>query len=152
MTPLRTIALTTAVALPLGVLISQVLPLLEDPAKVRRECVALVDALKHENYSTIWPYEPSPHELHQELIERGVTLPSRPSLTFGAPLSGREAEAQLREYESAKTAYEAKWDEVKASAEYQRAKEAVLNRKRNRDKETRDNLLRHCLLIRGVRE
>jgi hypothetical protein len=150
-TPLRTLALALGVALPVGVVLSQVLPQWrEDPAKVRRECIALVDGLKHDN-STIWRYEPFPHELHQELIERGVTLPSRPSLTFGAPSSGREAEAQLREYESAKTAYEAKWEEVKGSAEYQRAREAVLNRNRNRNKEILDNILRHCLEHRWPR-
>ena len=151
MTPLRTVALAVVVALPVGVVLSQVLPWREDPAKVRRECIALVDAFRHEN-STIWPHEPWPHELHQELIERGVTLPSSPSLTFAPPYSGREAEALLREYESAKKAYEAKWDEIKGSAEYQQAREAILNRNRNRAKETRDNLLRHCLSNRGVRE
>jgi hypothetical protein len=141
-TPLRTIALALGVALPVGVVLSQVLPQWrEDPAKVRRECISFVDALMHHN-PTI-----SPHELHQELVGRGVTLPSRPSLSFAPPQSGREAEALLREYESAKKAYEAKWDEIEGSAEYQRAREAVLNRNRNRDK-----LLRNCLFIRGVRE
>jgi hypothetical protein len=141
MTPLRTIALATAVALPLGVLISQVVPRWRgDPVKV---CILFLDGLMRGNENpTIWP-----HELDQELVARGVTLPSRPSLTFGPSSSGREAEARLREYESAKKAYEAKWDEVKASAEYQRAREAVLNR--NRDKALR--VLRNCL-VREVGE
>lgn len=141
MTPLRTAAFILGVALPVGVVLYQVLPQWkEDPAKVRRECITLVDALMHHD-PTIWP-----HELDQELIERGVTLPSSPSLTFGTP-PGRDAKTQLREYESAKKAYEAKWDEIKGSAEYQRAREAVLNRNPNRDKRLSD-----CLSARGVRE
>jgi hypothetical protein len=140
-TPLRTVALALGVALPVGVVLSQVLPQWRgDPVKV---CILTVDGLIRENENpTIWP-----HELDQELVARGVTLPSPPSLTSGASSSGREAEARLREYESAKKAYEAKWDEVKASAEYQRAREAVLNR--NRDKALR--VLRNCL-IREVGE
>jgi hypothetical protein len=62
MTPLRTIALTTAVVLPLGVLISQVLPPWREEPDVRRECISFVDAFTAAN-PTI-----SPHELQQELV------------------------------------------------------------------------------------
>jgi len=140
MTPLRTIALTTAVVLPLGVLISQVLPPWREEPDVRRECISFVDAFTAAN-PTI-----SPHELQQELVGLGVTLPTPPSLTFPPRYSGREAEALLREYVLAKNAYEAKWEEVQASTEYQRAREAI--RSRNWDK-----LWRACLsLFGGVRE
>jgi hypothetical protein len=135
MTPLRTIALTTAVALPLGVLISQVLPPWREEPDVRRECIAFVDALT-KNPAI------SPHELHQELVGLGVTLPTPPSLTFPPRYSGREAEALLREYVSAKKAYEAKLEEVQASPEYLRAREAILSR-------NRDELWRACLSIFG---
>jgi hypothetical protein len=134
MTPLRTIALTTAIALPLGVLISQILPpSRQDPAKVRRECISFVDRLT-EN-PTI-----SPYELHQELVGLGVTLPTPPSLTFPPRYSDREAEALLREYASAKKVYEAKWEEIEASTEYQRAREAILSR-------NRDKLWKACLFF-----
>jgi hypothetical protein len=139
-TPLRNIALAVVVALPIGVLISQIVPQRrEDPAKVRRECISFVDAFTAN--STI-----SPHELEQELVGLGVTLPTPPSLTFPPRYSGREAEALLREYASARNAYEAKSEEVQASTEYQRAREAILNR-------NRDKLWRACLsLFGGVRE
>ena len=83
-----------------------------------------------------------PNQLHEELVKRGVTLPSPPSLTFAPRYSGRGAEALLREYESAKKAYEAKWEDIKGSPEYQRAREAILSRKR-------DETLRACLRIFG---
>ena len=72
-------------------------------------------------------------------------MPSPSSLTFTPPYSGREAEALLREYESAKKAYEAKWEDIKGSPEYQRAREAILSRQR-------DESLRFCLRIRAIQE
>ena len=140
MTPLRTIALATAVALPLAVLLSQFLPRWrEHPAKVRFDCSSFAEGIVNEN-STI-----SPHELNQELVGRGVTLPSPPSLTFAPRYSAGEAEALLRKYEAAKKAYEAKWEDIKGSPEYQRAQEAILNRKR-------DESLRQCLLLQEMQE
>ena len=134
MTPLRTIALATAVALPLGVLISQVVPRWEPGPKV--ECNAFADD-RMRNSDRI-----PPNQLHEELVKRGVTLPSPPSLTFAPRYYGREAEALLREYESAKKAYEAKWEDIQSSAEYQQAREAILSR-------NRDETLRACLRIFG---
>lgn len=86
-----------------------------------------------------------PNQLHEELVKRGVTLPSAPSLTFAPRYSGRGAEALLREYEAAKKAYEAKWEDIKGSPEYQRAREAILSRQR-------DETLRFCLRIRAIQE
>lgn len=135
MTPLRTIALTTAVVLPLGVLISQVLPPWREEPDVRRACISFVDALTANPTISL-------HELHHELVGLGVTLPTPPSLTFPPRYSGREAEALLREYASAKNAYDAKWEEVQASTEYQRAREAIRSR-------NRDELWRACLSLFG---
>jgi hypothetical protein len=85
MTPLRTIALTTAVALPLGVLISQVLPpWRENAAKVRRECIAFVDALT-EN-PTI-----SPHELHWR-TSRPLQTTNEPGKRYLAGIGTRYGE------------------------------------------------------------
>jgi hypothetical protein len=137
MTRLRRIAVATASALPLVVVLSQALPRWrDDPAKVR-ECISLVNGLMPENFAI------EPHELRQELVERGVTLPLPPSLAFTPRDSGGEAEALLRQYESAKKAYEAKWEDIKDSAEYQRAREAIRNRHL-------EKVLRLCLLGRGI--
>jgi hypothetical protein len=137
MTRLRRIAVATASALPLVVVLSQALPQWrEDPAKVR-ECISLVNGLMPENLTI------EPHELRQELVERGVTLPLLPSLAFTPRDSGGEAEALLRQYESAKKAYEAKWEDIKDSPEYQRAREAIRNRHL-------EKVLRLCLLGRGI--
>jgi hypothetical protein len=139
MTRLRRIAVATASALPLVVVLSQALPeWRDDPAKVR-ECISLVNGLMPENLTI------EPHELRQELVERGVTLPLPPSLAFTPRDSGREAEALLRQYESATKAYEAKWEDIKDSPEYQRAREAILNRKR-------DESLRGCLRLQEMQE
>ena len=147
MTPLRTIALATAVALPLGVLISQVVPRWGVGTGPEVECNSFVvddlmrtsDLLRHSGDRI------PPNQLHEELVKRGVTLPSPPSLTFAPRYYGRGAEALLREYESAKKAYEAKWEDIKGSPEYQRAREAILSRKR-------DETLRACLRIFGGEE
>jgi hypothetical protein len=137
MTRLRRIAVATASALPLVVVLSQALPeWRDDPAKVR-ECISLVNGLMPENLTI------EPHELRQELVERGVTLPLPPSLAFTSRDSGREAEALLRQYESAMKAYEAKWEDIKDSPEYQRAREAIRNRHL-------DKVLRLCLLGRWI--
>jgi hypothetical protein len=137
MTRLRRIAVATASALPLIVVLSQALPQWrEDPAKVR-ECISLVNGLMPENLTI------EPHELRQELVERGVTLPLPPSLAFTPRDSGGEAEALLRQYELAKKAYEAKWEDIKDSPEYQRAREAIRNRHL-------EKVLRLCLLGRGI--
>lgn len=137
MTRLRRIAVATASALPLVVLLSRALPQWrDDPAKMR-ECISLVNGLTRGNLTI------EPHELRQELVERGVTLPSPPSLAFTPRDSGGEAEALLRQYESAKKAYEAKWEDIKDSPEYQRAREAIRNRHL-------DKVLRLCLLGLGI--
>ena len=137
MTRVRRIAVAVASALPLVVVLSQALPeWRDDPAKVR-ECISLVNGLMPENLTI------EPHELRQELVERGVTLPLPPSLAFTPRDSGREAEALLRQYESATKAYEAKWEDIKDSPEYQRAREAIRNRHL-------DKVLRLCLLGRGI--
>jgi hypothetical protein len=144
MTPLRTIALATAVALPLGVLISQVVPRWGVGTGPEVECNSFVvddlmrtsDLLRHSGDRI------PPNQLHEELVKRGVTLPSPPSLTFAPRYYGRGAEALLREYESAKKGYEAKWEDIKGSPEYQRAREAILSTKR-------DETLRACLRIFG---
>jgi hypothetical protein len=72
-------------------------------------------------------------------------LPSPPSLSFAPRYSGREAEALLREYAAAKKAYEAKWEKVEGSPEYQRASEALLSKRR-------DKALESCLFIWGIRD
>ena len=137
MTRLRRIAVATASALPLVVLLSRALPQWrDDPAKMR-ECTSLVNGLVRENLTI------EPHELPQELVERGVTLPLPPSLAFTPRDSGGEAEALLRQYESAKKAYEAKWEDIKDSPEYQQAREAIRNRHL-------DKVLRLCLLGLGI--
>src|SRR5215510_5408368 len=138
MTRLRRIALVTAAMLPMTVFLARSVPhWREDPAKVR-ECISLVNGLQ-EN-STI-----EPHELREELVLRGVTLPSPPSLTFASRDSRGKAEALLREYEAAKKAYEAKWEDIKSAPEYQRAREAIRNRHL-------ENLLTLCLLRRADTE
>ena len=137
MTRLRRIAVATASALPLVVLLSRALPQWrDDPAKMR-ECTSLVNGLMREDLTI------EPHELRQELVERGVTLPLPPSLAFTPRDSRGEAEALLRQYESAKKAYEAKWEDIKDSSEYQRAREAIRNRHL-------DKVLRLCLLGRWI--
>ena len=140
MTPLRTIALATAVALPLGVLISQVVPRWSPV-----ECNSFADDLMRSSDLLRQSGDRiPPNQLHEELVKRGVTLPSPPSLTFVPRYSGRGgAEALLRDYESAKKAYEAKWEDIKGSPEYQRAREAILSRQR-------DETLRACLRIRAL--
>jgi hypothetical protein len=144
MTPLRTIALTTAVALPLGVLISQVVPV---PRWTPVECNSFADDLMRSSDLLRQSGDPiAPNELHEELVKRGITLPSPPSLTFAPRYSGRGgAEALLRDYESAKKAYETKWEDIKSSPEYQRAREAILSRHR-------DERLRACLRFRAIQE
>ena len=138
MTPLRTIVLATAVALPLGVLISQVVPRWSPV-----ECNSFADDLMRSSDLLRQSGDRIlPNQLHEELVKRGVTLPSPPSLTFAPRYSGRGAEALLRKYESAKKAYEAKWEDIKGSPVYQRAREAILSRKR-------DETLRACLRIFG---
>ena len=137
MTRLRRIAVATASALPLVVVLSQALPQWrDDPAKLR-ECISLVNGLMREDLTI------EPHELRQELVERGVTLPLPPSLAFTPRDSRGEAEALLRQYESAKKAHEAKWEDIKDSSEYQRARESIRNRHL-------DKVLRLCLLGRGM--
>ena len=137
MTRLRRLAVATASALPLVVLLSQALPQWkDDPAKLR-ECISLVNGLMREDLTI------EPHELRQELVERGVTLPLPPSLAFTPRNSKGEAEALLREYESAKKAYETKWEDIEDSSEYQRAREAIRNRHL-------DKVLRLCLLGRRI--
>jgi hypothetical protein len=137
MTRLRRIAVATASALPLVVLLSQALPQWrDDPAKLR-ECISLVNGLMREDLTI------EPHELRQELVERGVTLPLPPSLAFTPRNSRGEAEALLREYESARKAYETKWKDIEDSSEYQRAREAIRNRHL-------DKVLRLCLLGRWI--
>ena len=143
MTPLRTIALATAVALPLGVLIAQVVPRWGAGTSPKIECPSFMEDLMRSSD----PLRQSgdripPNQLHEELVKRGVTLPSPPSLTFAPRYSGRGAEALLRKYESAKKAYAAKWEDIKGSPVYQRAREAILSRKR-------DETLRACLRIFG---
>jgi len=146
-TPLRTIALATAVALPLGVLIAQVVPRWGAGTGPKVECLAFMDDLMRS--SDLLGYSGDripPNQLHEELVKRGVTLPSPPSLTFAPRYSGRGgAEALLREYESAKKAYEAKWEDIKGSPEYHQAREAILSRQR-------DETLRACLRIRAIQE
>ena len=135
MTRLRRIALVTAAMLPMTVFLAQSVPhWREDPAKVR-ECISLVNGLRED--STI-----EPHELREELVRRGGTLPSPPSLAFASRDSRGKAEALLREYEAAKKAYEAKWEAIKSAPEYQRAREAIRNRHL-------ESLLTLCLLRRG---
>ena len=137
MTRLRRIAVATASALPLVVLLSRALPQWrDDPAKMR-ECISLVNGLTRGDLTI------EPHELRQELVERGVTLPLPPSLAFTPRDSSGQAEALLRQYESAKKAYEAKWEDIKDSPEYQRAREAIRNRHL-------DKVLRLCLLGLGI--
>jgi len=137
MTRLRRIAIATASALPLVVVLSQALPQWrDDPAKLR-ECISLVNGLMREDLTI------EPHELRQELVERGVTLPLPPSLVFTPRDSRGETEALLRQYESAKTAYETKWEDIEDSSEYQRAREAIRNRHL-------DKVLRVCLLGRSI--
>ena len=137
MTRLRRTAVATASALPLVVLLSQALPQWrDDPAKLR-ECISLVNGLMREDLII------EPHELRQELVERGVTLPLPPSLAFTPRNSRGEAEALLRQYESAKKAYETKWEDIEDSSEYQRAREAIRNRHL-------DKVLRLCLLGRRI--
>ena len=137
MTRLRRIAVATASALPLVVVLSQALPQWrDDPAKLR-ECISLVNGLMREDLTI------EPHELRQELVERGVTLPLPPSLAFTPRDSRGEAEALLRQYESAKAAYETKWEDIEDSSEYQRAREAIRNRHL-------DKVLRVCLLGRWI--
>jgi len=137
MTRLRRIAVATASALPLVVVLSQALPQWrDDPAKLR-ECISLVNGLMREDLTI------EPHELRQELVKRGVTLPLPPSLAFTPRDSRGEAEALLRQYESAKTAYETKWEDIEDSSEYQRAREAIRNRHL-------DKVLRLCLLGRWI--
>ena len=146
MTPLRTIALATAVALPLGVLIAQVVPRWGAGTSPKIECPSFMEDLMRSSD----PLRQSgdripPNQLHEELVKRGVTLPSPPSLTFAPRYYGRGAEALLREYESAKKAYEAKWEDIKGSPEYQQAREAILS-------EQRDETLRACLRFRALQE
>jgi hypothetical protein len=147
MTPLRTIALATAVALPLGVLIAQVVPRWGAGTGPKVECPAFMDDLMRS--SNLLGYSGDripPNELHEELVKRGVTLPSPPSLTFAPRYSGRGgAEALLSEYESAKKAYAAKWEDIKGSPEYHQAREAILSRQR-------DETLRACLRLRAIQE
>lgn len=135
---LRIIALATASVLPMAVLLSHALPQWrDDPAKMR-ECISLVNGLMREIPTT------ELHELDKELVRRGVTLPTPPSLPFGREASARP-EVLMREYEAAKKAFEAKWEDIKASPEYQRAREATLNR-------NLDKVLRICLLGRAMRQ
>ena len=140
MTPLRTIALATAVALPLGVLIAQVVPRWGAGTSPKIECPSFMEDLMRSSD----PLRQSgdripPNQLHEELVKRGVTLPSPPSLTFAPRYSGRGgAEALLRDYESAKKAYEAKWEDIKGSPEYQQVRDAILSKQR-------DETLRACL-------
>src|SRR4026209_950075 len=106
MTRLRRIAVATASALPLVVVLSQALPQWrDDPAKLR-ECISLANGIILSDLTI------EPHELRQELVERGVTLPLPPSLAFTPRDSRGEAEALLRQYESAKAAYETKWEDI----------------------------------------
>ena len=90
MTPLRTIALATAVALPLGVLIAQVVPRWGAGTSPKIECPSFMEDLMRSSD----PLRQSgdripPNQLHEELVKRGVTLPSPPSLTFAPRYSGR---------------------------------------------------------------
>ena len=147
MTPLRTIALATAVALPLGVLIAQVVPRWGAGTSPKIECPSFMEDLMRSSD----PLRQSgdripPNQLHEELVKRGVTLPSPPSLTFAPRYSGRGgAEALLRDYESAKKAYEAKWEDIKGSPEYQQVRDAILSKQR-------DETLRACLRFRALQE
>lgn len=147
MTPLRTIALATAVALPLGVLISQVVPRWGAGRGPKLECPSFVDDLMRSSDLLRQSGDRIPaNQLHEELVQRGVTLPSPPSLTFAPRYSGRGgAEALLRDYDSAKKAYEAKWEAIKGSPAYDRAREAILSRQR-------DETLRACLRLRAIQE
>ena len=141
MTPLRTIVLATAVALPLGVLIAQVVPRWSPV-----ECNSFADDLmRSSDLQRQSGDRIPPNQLHEELVKRGVTLPSPPSLTFAPRYYGRGAEALLREYESAKKAYEAKWEDIKGSPEYQQARDSILSKQR-------DETLRACLRFRALQE
>jgi hypothetical protein len=137
MTPLRTIALALGVTLPVGALLSFLPEWRGEPGPM--ECTALVDTILGEHR---WI---PPNRLHEELVKRGVTLPSPPSFSLAPPYSGSKVESRLREYESAKKAYEAKWEEIEGSPEYQRASQALHSK-------SRDEAVRACLFIRGIQE
>jgi hypothetical protein len=107
MTPLRTIALALGVALPVGALLSFLPEWRGEPGPM--ECTALVNTILGEHR---WI---PPNRLHEELVKRGVTLPSPPSLSLAPSDSGSKVKSRLREYESAKKAYQAKWEEIEGS-------------------------------------
>ena len=146
MTTPRTLALSVAAALVIGLLVSQYLPLWRDEPgpRLRRECVSLVDTVLSEDHTV------RSGDLEKELIKRGVNVPPDPfSRSKNAP-GATEAEKSLnflmsKEYEAEKKAYDAKWDEIKSTPAYNLAWEAVFSEKRSK-------AIKDCILTRARRE
>lgn len=76
MTTPRTLALSIAVAVVIGLLVSQYLPLWRDEPgpRLRRECVSLVDTVLTEDHTV----RVRSGDLEEELIKRGVNVPPDP--------------------------------------------------------------------------
>ena len=134
-----------------GVLTWQlVAPSSEGPgAKLQRDCVSLVDTVL--SYKTI-----SRHELVVELQQRGVRMPSDPDFRMDLGSDRELAEARyqgllgkrtpaLAKYEAVKQVYEAQWQEIERSPEYEAARNATVARKR-------EEAIRECVLTRAKRE
>jgi hypothetical protein len=118
-------------------------------AKLQRECVSLVDIVL--SYKTI-----SRHEIVVELQQRGIRVPSDPDFSTDRGSDQALAEARyqgllgkrtpaLAKYEAAKQVYEAQWQEIERSPEYEAARAATVARRR-------EEAIRECVLTRAKRE
>lgn len=168
MTPARTFTLAIAVAVAVGLLVSQFLPQWRDEPgpRLRRECVSLVDTVLNEDRTV------PKFDLEEQLRKRGINVPPFPSDPPLPPESESARAAALkseseyrkylkakererrdrfmdseldRNYEAAMKAYEAKWEEIRNTPAYNEAWGTVFNEKRNK-------AIKDCILTRARRE